>query len=568
MKKKIIPVLFVLVLIVVIAGVAIGMKLKEKYSYSKEKVDLQEYFKVKDGERAILLGNERLDKKALVENGVCYLNLSEVRKYLNEIFYVDEEEELLLYTDALTTMEAHLGEQGYYKDGEKKDTSYVIYMQKGEKSYLALDYVKLFTNFEYQVYDYWMQLTTAWDEKTMVTAKQDTQVRQKGGIKSPILKEISAGDELEVLERMTDWCKVKTSDSLIGYVENKLLNDEYKKTPTPVTDYEMPEYTSLLMDKKVSLGWHCVGGREGNSTLDSMVMGTKGLNVIAPTWFSIIDNDGSMRSFGENSYVDRAHKLGLQVWGVLDDFNYELETGNPISCYTVLSSTATRKKLEQTVVDEALRLNLDGINLDFEQLNEDCGVHYEQFLRELSVLCRKNHLVLSIDNYVPFNFNEYHRLDIQGIVADYIIIMGYDEHWHGSGEPGSVASIDYVTRGVEKTLEKVPAKKVINGLPLYTIQWKIDGAKVTDEFLTIANTENFLKRINKKPVWDEKTCQNYLEWTSGSATYKVWLEDAESIRYKLNVMIANKIGGAAVWRLGYGTPEIWELINAFTSMKN
>lgn len=565
MKKKIIPVLFVLVLIILIGAVAVGLWLKEKYSYSNEVLDLQEYFQVKNGERAILLGNDRLEEKALVENDVCYLTLSQVRRDLNEIFYVDEEEGLLLYTDAETTMEVRMGETGYYTDGVKTDTPYVIYMQKGGKSYLALDFVKLFTNFEYRVYDYWMQLTTSWDEKNMIVASGETKLRQKGGIKSPILADVSEGDELEILERMTDWCKVKTADSLIGYVENKMLGEEFRRTPVPVTDYVEPEYTNISLDKKVSLGWHSVGGIGGNASLDNMVAGTKGLNVIAPTWFSLIDSEGGMRSFGETSYVDRAHQLGLQVWGVLDDFNYELETGTPISCYSVLSSTSNRRKLEQTVIDEALRLGLDGINLDFEQLSEECGVHYAQFLRELSVLCRKNRLILSADNKVPYHYNEYQCLDVQSVVADYVIIMGYDEHWHKSGNPGSVASIDYVTGGLEKTLEKVPANKVINGLPLYTLVWKIDGATVTDEILSIANTPAFLQRINKKPEWDNAACQNYLEWTSGNATYKVWLEDAESIRMKLNVMIANKIGGAAVWRLGYGTPAIWELINAFTS---
>ncbi len=565
MKKKIIPVLFVLVLIILIGAVAVGLWLKEKYSYSNEVLDLQEYFQVKNGERAILLGNDRLEEKALVENDVCYLTLSQVRRDLNEIFYVDEEEGLLLYTDAETTMEARMGETGYYTDGVKTDTPYVIYMQKGGKSYLALDFVKLFTNFEYRVYDYWMQLTTSWDEKNMIVASGETKLRQKGGIKSPILADVSEGDELEILERMTDWCKVKTADSLIGYVENKMLGEEFRRTPVPVTDYVEPEYTNISLDKKVSLGWHSVGGIGGNASLDNMVAGTKGLNVIAPTWFSLIDSEGGMRSFGETSYVDRAHQLGLQVWGVLDDFNYELETGTPISCYSVLSSTSNRRKLEQTVIDEALRLGLDGINLDFEQLSEECGVHYAQFLRELSVLCRKNRLILSADNKVPYHYNEYQCLDVQSVVADYVIIMGYDEHWHKSGNPGSVASIDYVTGGLEKTLEKVPANKVINGLPLYTLVWKIDGATVTDEILSIANTPAFLQRINKKPEWDNAACQNYLEWSSGNATYKVWLEDAESIRMKLNVMIANKIGGAAVWRLGYGTPAIWELINAFTS---
>ena len=143
--------------------------------------------------------------------------------------------------------------------------------------------------------------------------------------------------------------------------------------------------------------------------------------------------------------------------------------------------------------------------------------------------------------------------------------MGYDEHWHGSGDPGSVASIDYVTGGIERTMEDVPAEKIVNALPFYTILWKIDGAKVTDEYLTLRNTPDFIKRLSLKPQWDEETCQNYAEWKSGSITYKIWLEDEESLSVKLNVMNAHKIGGVAVWRLGYGTSSVWELVSAFAN---
>lgn len=143
--------------------------------------------------------------------------------------------------------------------------------------------------------------------------------------------------------------------------------------------------------------------------------------------------------------------------------------------------------------------------------------------------------------------------------------MGYDEHWHGSADPGSVASIDYVSNGIDKTLEEVPAAKVINALPFYTIQWKTDGSEVTDSYITMRNTAEFIQRVGVTPVWDEATCQNYMEWTEGTVLNQVWLEDAQSISVKLNVMRAKEIGGVAVWRLGYGTPEVWELLNAYVS---
>ena len=139
------------------------------------------------------------------------------------------------------------------------------------------------------------------------------------------------------------------------------------------------------------------------------------------------------------------------MWGVLDNFNYANENGISISTLNMLSSTTARQNLVKNVTDTAVGLGLDGINVDFEQLSSDCGPHYVEFLRELSIECRNKGLVLSIDNYVPFNFNDYYRLDIQGEVADYVIIMGYDEHWHGSKDPGSVASIGYVSDGLDRT---------------------------------------------------------------------------------------------------------------------
>ena len=368
------------------------------------------------------------------------------------------------------------------------------------------------------------------------------------------------GEVVELLEEMETWSKVKTSDSIIGYVENKRLTNRGTETEVPVTDYVAEEYTSISMQGKVSLGFHAIGGEGGNATLSDMLAEGKGINVIAPTWFSLTDNEGNFRSFANAQYVEQAHGSGLQVWGVWDNFNYKNETGAEVSSYEVLSSTTKRGKLVQSIVDTSTEYKLDGVNIDFEGLTEDSGIHYVQFLKELSVLCRSSGLILSVDNYVPFHFNNYYRLDIQGLVTDYVIIMGYDEHWHGSGDPGSVASINYVSNGLDKTLEQVPEEKVVNALPFYTILWKTDGTEVTDQYITLNNVGDYLARVNAVPEWDETTCQNYAEWESGGATYQIWVEDAESISVKLNVMNVKNLGGVAVWRLGYGTPEAWELI--------
>ena len=564
MKKKILPVIVAILLILVIGGCTLGKMLLDRYSYSKEEADWNEFYQVSETDRsAIILQDEMVEEQALIRDGVCYFDLATVHKYMNEVFYADLSENLLLYATPTEVIRTTFGETSYLTTEGTQDTGYVISFTEGDTVYVAADYVKLFTNYSYECFDRHVQVYTEWGTRQVAQLKKDTAVRLRGGVKSPILTQAAKGDTLEILEQMETWSKVKTADSVIGYVENKRLDEITEETETPVTDYQEPEYTSLTSDSKICLGWHSIGGVGGNDTLYSMVSGTKGMNVIAPTWFSLTDENGSIRSFGTTNYVTTAHDMGLQVWGVVDNFNYANETGTSINTLNMLSSTTSRQNFVQNVTDAAVSLGLDGINVDFEQLSSDCGPHYVEFIRELSIQCRNRGLVLSIANYVPFNFNDYYRLDIQGQVADYVIIMGYDEHWHGSKDPGSVASIGYVSGGLERTLQEVPANKVVNALPFYTILWKTEGTEVTDEYITMNNEADFMSRAGVTAEWDEETCQNYAEWTSGSATYQIWLEDAESIAVKLNMMTTRNIGGVAVWRLGYGTQAAWELINAY-----
>lgn len=561
--KKVIPVIIALLLIAAIGAVTFGGKILDKYSYSKEMADLDEYYGASGDRLALVLQDEMVEEQALQRDGVIYFDIDTIHKYFNEGFYVDTAEQKLLYTTALDTNTVSFGTSEYTDEAGSHTEGYVLCFGEDGTVYVAADYVKKFTNYEYEVFDRHLQVYTEWGVRQTYEIAKATQIRVKGGIKSPILREMEKGETVELLEQMETWSKVKTSDSIIGYVENKRLTNMSTEVENPVTDYVAAEYTALPMEGKVSLGWHAIGGTGGNDTLDAMVKEGTGMNVIAPTWFSLTDNEGGFRSFGTAQYVEKAHKYGLQVWGVWDNFNYRLETGNEVDELRVLSSTAKRQALVQSIVETSTGLQLDGVNIDFEGLDEECGEHFVQFIRELSVACRRNSLVLSVDNYVPFNFNDFYRLDIQGQVADYVIIMGYDEHWHGSKDPGSVASIDYVSGGIDKTLEQVPAEKVVNALPFYTILWKTAGTEVTDEYITLNNVADFLKRVQVQPEWNEETCQYYAEWQSGDATYQIWVEDEESIKVKLNVMSARKIGGVAVWRLGYGTAGAWELVRAF-----
>ena len=579
--KRLIPVITAIVLIIVVIAISVGAKLVDKYSYSKERADLEEYFGIdSEGEVAIVLGDERVEESARLMDGAYYFDLATVHKYFNERFYEDKNEQLLLYTLPDDTVRVEIGSSSYItKDGAADlGCPAARYAQasdgSGETLYIAADYVKLFTDYTYQTFtapDHMQVYAEGYAGESMKTAEivKDTSVRYQGGVKSPILKDVAAGEQVAVLEEMENWSKVKTEDAIIGYVENKRLAENgaggVDVQPQPQTEnvsaFVNPEFTSISKPYKINLAWHAVAGTAGNDTLESALENTKGVNVISPTWFALTDNDGNFSSFASQSYVDRAHDMGLEVWALIDNF-----TNPDVETYEVLSYTSKRAYLIQGLVDAALEYGMDGINIDFEGLTQDTGEHFIQLIRELSVECRKNGLVLSVDNYVPRGFNDHYERGEQGVFADYVIIMGYDEHYNGSQEAGSVASIGFVEEGIQKTVNEVPPEKVINAVPFYTRIWKSEGANLTSEAVGMELAEQFVDNHNIEVRWDEVTCQNYGEVQEGGTFYQVWLEDEQSIEAKLNIMQKYNIAGVAAWKLGFEKASIWDVIGNYLNI--
>ncbi len=562
MKKKILPVVIAIVLIIVIAGASFGKTLWEKYSYSKERADLADYFEIAgETDVAVILQDEMIEERARLLDGTYYLDLDTVHKYFNARFYEDRGEGLLLYTVPDDIIRTAAGSSEVVDKDGSRTMDYTPARYEGDTLYVAIDYVKQYTNFEYESFTEpsRLQIYTQWNERQVTDVKKDTAVRVLGGVKSAILEEVTAGDKVVVLEQMETWSKVKTADSVIGYVENKRLGDVRTELLVPVTDYAEPVYTSQTRDHKINLGWHVVAGTAGNDTLGEVTASTKGLNVISPTWFKLSDNDGGFTSFASQDYVDKVHNMGIEVWGLVENIEYK----DSLDMYAILSSTTTRAKLIDGLVNEALAYGLDGINIDFEQISSDCGEHFTEFIRELSIPCRLNGLVLSIDNYVPMGGTGHYNRTEQGIVADYVIIMGYDEHYAGSQEAGSVASINFVEEGIKQTVAQVPAEKVINAVPFYTRIWETKDGAIGSQAVGMDVAEEFINAHNIAVEWDEETCQNYGEYTADGSLFQVWLEDERSIEVKLNIMEKYQIAGVASWRLGFEKPEIWDQIEGY-----
>lgn len=544
MNKKYKPVIAVAVLVILVAILGIVTHVVMKYIPSSEKMDLNEYYgEMADGEIALVIGTEKLEERGLVDGDRVYLPLDVVNTYLNQRYYWDSANQQILYAtpSELTSVSA---------SSEAGDKVWV----KDDKVYLNLTYVQEFTDLDaYITKDpYRIAIQYKFKNVKTVTVKKNTSIRYRGGIKSAILTSVKKGTKLRLIEEMENWDQVATDDGYIGYIDKKKVA-EAEKTKFE-RSFKKEQYSYLTMDSKVNMVWHQVTSTDANAYFADATANMTGVNVISPTWFYLTDTSGNIASIASADYVSQAHEKGLQVWGLIDNFTQEVSTTE------TLSSTAARQNIISQLIQAAQDVGMDGINVDFESLSEDVGTHFLEFLRELSIECHKNNLVLSVDNPVPEDFTSHYDRAEQGRVVDYVIIMGYDEHYVGS-EAGSVASLPWVEQGIQDTLDEVPAERVINAIPFYTRLWRTTGGNVTSEAIGMDQAQQTIADNNVETYWDKTTSQNYGKYDIDNSTYQIWLEDAQSVAEKVKLVSKYDLAGVSAWKLGFENNGIWQVIS-------
>ena len=582
-RRKLIRRILLFLVIIILVAAAGGFFIWKKYGPSKEKADLNKYYGLTQEEDLAVVINNRIAKSRTdgmpagrIIDGQPYVEYSVVRDYINERFYWDPNENIMLYTLPNGNVSVTVGSSDYTSVTDRKSKNYVILKTEGRVAYIALPFVQEYTGMDFSVYENPNRVSITCGGQTVQTAvlKKDTEVRYQGGVKSPILTTVKKSDKVTVLEDEDDWKKIATSDGFIGYVKTGTLKKMTEETITQ--NFEEPEYTNRTVDYIINMAWHNVEHEDANNYVLQTIAQTKGLTTIAPTWFSIADVDGNLSSIADSDYVNYAHQSNLDVWVVLRDFHGGINSYD--ETYQVLSYTSKRERLANQVIGAALQAGVDGINLDFELISTECGEHYIQFVRELSVKCRQNGLVFSVDNYVPQPYNEHYNLKEQSVVADYVVIMAYDEHTEGSYEAGSVASYNYTKQGIEDALESVPKEKLVAGVPFYTRLWfetmkteeelrEHEGTDAAAYLYNVSSTalgmDEALQTVQNAGVqieWNETAKQNYAQWDADGGTYKIWLEDAQSLEEKLKLIKAENLAGVAEWKLGAENTAIWDLI--------
>lgn len=556
--KWIIPVAISVVLIIIVAGLLIYKKLAP----NTEHMDLAKYFGASKDEVTIIMGDEISDSTGKYHDKMLYLKLDLVKEKLNDRFYWDSKENLLLYSTPNAVIYADPDSKDSFNNNSKVTKDYVIWYTEGDDVYVAADYVAEYTAVKYKVYQKPNRAVVTYEfgeSKKYAKTEEECKLRVKANIKSKILVDLKEGDNLRLLgkkDKETGFCKVMSQTGVIGYVKASSLAKTYENVAE--TDFKPAEYSHILRDDKVSLLWHQVTNQSANGNLLNLLSSTKGVNVVSPTWFQTSDNKGNISSLASDTYVTQAHRAGVQVWGLCNDFAPDMKIGN------VLGYTSRRQKLAKNLIAEAIRYSLDGINIDFENVREESGEDFIQFIRELSIMCRNNGIILSIDNYPLRNFNAYYDREEQAAVADYIITMAYDEYYAGSEEAGPVSSLSYVTDSIAALKDVVPDKQSIIALPFYSRHWtettKKGKVELTSEACSMSYAQDIVKDSGAQKVWDDNAEMNYIEYKKGKKTCKMWIEDQTSLELKVKATADAKAGGVAFWKAGMESDGIWDMI--------
>lgn len=569
-RKRQSVILIAAVVIVVILVIIIG-KIIDKYTPTKERMELTEYFSLtEESAVAIVTDHKLMEQQAVLKDGMVYIDYETLYDVFNDRFYWDPNENILLYTTASDVISAAASSSDYYVTKEKKTVPYTIAYANADTAYVAMDYVAEYTDLEYEYFEEPNRIvvTTDWSDYTEISVKKATCIRYRGGIKSPILSDVEKGDVLTLLQSGDDWDKVETKDGVIGYIRSKRLGKKEEKSRRH--SFEEETFSHLLKEGKINMAWHQVTTADANSTVASVISNTKGLNVISPTWFYLNDNEGNLMNLASADYVEYCHNQGIEVWALVSNLE-----NDEVDSTEVLTHTSKRTNVVNQLIAAAIQYNFDGINVDFEALSSETGDAYIQFIRELSLKCENNGIKLSVDNYVPTEYTAFYNRSEQANFADYVIIMGYDEHYAGS-EEGSVASIGFVKQGIKDTLEEVPAEQIILAAPLYTRIWAetpkeagddVEAAsedyipyELTSQAVGMQEAWNMVSVNGIEPTWSEETGQYYAEYVREGITYKVWLEDEKSLELKIQAAAERGLAGMSFWKLGFEDSGLWDMI--------
>lgn len=502
-----------------------------------------------------------LKNDVIIENGIIYISEDDIQNFFDPHIYYDEK-----YNQVITTYQSQIasivvGENAMTNNGKKVNISGTVIEMENER-YIPFSSLKNIYNVEINYIDSSDTITVDSIDEKYVTANstEENVIKSDPTYFSRTVDILNAGEEVTIVqdddnqnEQIGDWVEVRTDAGKLGYIKYENLSAETVKR-------EKIEETKQIKGK-ISMVWDYF--TEYVYPPDRSGTDIQGINVISPTFFTLIDEGKGKinQNAGEEGkkYIDWAHSNGYKVWPSLSNNSYIDTTSEILNDYNL------RQQLINNIISLVKEYNLDGINIDFEYMYEKDKDLFSRFIIELEPRLHELGAVLSVDVTAPDGSPEwslcYDRYTI-GQVADYIVFMAYDQNGAYSEEEGTNAGYDWVEANIEKFLgqEGVEPDKLILGVPFYVRVWKEKDGEITNSAVNMNDLDDIIPN-NAKKVWVDSLKQYYVEYEKDGTLYKTWLEDEESIKAKLSLVQKYNLAGASYWAKDREPESIWSVIS-------
>lgn len=539
----------IIVLIIIIILMALLVWLKAPDYYVKE---------VK-GKTNLVINNNNVTSKMkddvyIDSKGVIYLSINDVKNYFDKYINYDESSNRLITTSDTKIATLIKDKKNIDINGATVSIASTV-IEKDGKIYIP------FSELAQNVYNVEIEHKESTDrvvidsldrELKKADSKKNIKVKYKAKKFSKTLAKVKQGEKVVVISQDDKWSKIRTENGIVGYVKNKTIaNLTYVR--------ENMEETKQI-NGKVNLVWDYYSeyAKAPNRNEENI----EAVNVFSPSFFYL--EKGSDGKVSENvnqegkDYVEWAHNNGFKVWPMVSNNSYLTTTEGILNDYT------KRRKLEDEIVRVAEEYNVDGINLDFENMNKADKDMYSRLVIELAPRLKDLGKTLTVDVTAPDGSETWSLCfdrDVIADVSDYIVFMAYDQYGTGGNKEGTTAGYNWIENNVKKFIgqEAVAKEKIILGIPLYTRLWKEDNGKITSKVVNVKDVDNTLPNdVQKK--WDDELKQNYVEYTEGSATYKMWIEDEKSITEKIGLAKKYDLAGIAFWEKDREYEGFWQFV--------
>ncbi|MBZ4686728.1 MAG: glycosyl hydrolase [Clostridiales bacterium] len=506
----------------------------------------------------LIVNGQKIHSAIYVENNEILIPVDVIRDKFDPDFYYDRNTKIAIVTTKDKVLEMKTDKLTGYINSEEISFEAPIREING-KLFVPIEVLAPLYKLDIEYYDSANSVVIRDKKRPVqkaVITSDYTFLRKHPTLRSPWILKLKAGEEVTVYKEENNWLQVLTTKGKVGYIkESKSQLIAVAWEPYIRNEVNIP-WSPL--GGKINLTWDNVYSRPYSFSKAPFI---KGANVLSPTWFHLT-SEGYIKNQAYKPYVEWAHENNYQVWALFSN------SFDPDLTHRVLSDPVKRKKVRNQLLVLAELYQLDGINIDFENMYYEDKDLFVQFIKEITPFLHEMDLTVSVDVTVLSQSKRwslvYDRKTL-GDTVDYMIIMAYDQYPHSSKVAGPVSSIYWTERKLKEILEIVPHDKLILGVPFYTRLWREqktedDNIKVTSQALSMENAEKLLHEHNVQPVLDTKTGLMYGEYKEGDSKYKIWLETAQSMRKRVDLIKKYDLAGLASWRRGFEKPEIWDVI--------